>query len=169
MIKLHKISCIFLSVLLLAAGALIQRGISRTGMIGWVTQSMVGITETPSRWEASLFEQVSITSSMDGTLQKAYVHNASKDNQPLIVSLHSWSGSYDQIDPLAGLSAKYGFNYIRPDFRGPNNTPQSCASYFALSDIDDAIEYAIEHFRMDENSIYVVGASGGGMQLALSI
>lgn len=81
---------------------------------------------------------------------------------PLLVSLHTWSGDYTQADPLATLALEAGWNYIHPDFRGPNWTTEACLSTKALSDIDDAIQYAIENGSVDPARIFVVGVSGGG-------
>lgn len=114
------------------------------------------------RWDPR-FTQVSIPSSFDSNQQKAYVSlTENTDPQPLVVSLHSWSADYRQLDPLANLCADAGWHYIHPDFRGPNKTPQSCASPAALADIDDAIDFAIANATVDQRRIYVVGGSGGG-------
>ncbi|QEG43322.1 alpha/beta hydrolase family protein [Roseimaritima ulvae] len=114
------------------------------------------------RWD-DRFTKVSIPSSFDSTEQKAYAFfSASSMPQPLVVSLHSWSAGYQQLDQFAGLTAAAGWHYIHPDFRGPNKTPHSCASAASLSDIDDAIAYAIANANVDKDRIYVVGGSGGG-------
>lgn len=109
------------------------------------------------------FKLVDIKSSVDESLQKAYFYK-SKSDQPkaLIVSLHSWSGYYDQKDGLADLSKGKDLNYIHPDFRGANWTKEACCSELALSDIDDAITYAIKNSNIDTAKIYVIGSSGGG-------
>ena len=109
------------------------------------------------------FKLVDIRSSVDENLQKAYFYT-SKSDQPkaLIVSLHSWSGYYDQKDGLADLSKEKDLNYIHPDFRGANWTKDACCSELALNDIDDAISYAIKNSNVDTTKIYVIGSSGGG-------
>lgn len=81
---------------------------------------------------------------------------------PLIVSLHTWSGNYLQPDPIAQRVVELGFNYIHPNFQGPNNSESSCLSQKVISDIDSAIEWAIKNGSVDSKSIYVIGASGGG-------
>lgn len=79
------------------------------------------------------FEVITIPSSLDGAMQRAYAFQSASDKaMPLVVSLHTWSGNYEQHDPLAEKMAKENFNYIHPDFRGPNNTPESCASELAM-------------------------------------
>lgn len=114
------------------------------------------------RWD-SRFKEIAIPSSHDATEQKAYSFlPTGPAPSPLLVSLHSWSADYRQVDPFANLAAEEGWHYIHPDFRGPNNTPQSCMSPAALADIDDAIEYLIEKGNVDKDRIFVVGGSGGG-------
>lgn len=109
------------------------------------------------------FEIVEIKSSKDSSLQKSYFYKSKSDEpQPLIVSLHTWSGYYTQKDDLADICKQRGLNYIHPDFRGANWTVNACCSELALSDIDDAITYAVENSNVNPSKIYVVGVSGGG-------
>jgi len=109
------------------------------------------------------FEIVEIKSSKDNSLQKSYFYKSKSDEpQPLIVSLHTWSGYYTQNDDLADICKQRDLNYIHPDFRGANKTANACCSELALSDIDDAITYAIKNSNVDTNKIYVIGVSGGG-------
>jgi pimeloyl-ACP methyl ester carboxylesterase len=106
---------------------------------------------------------VRIKSSVDGTIQKARFFSAqSSRQQPLVVSLHTWSGDYDQKDPLAEKAKNSDWNYIHPDFRGPNRRADACLSDKVMSDIDDAIQFAIDNGSVDLQNIFVVGASGGG-------
>ncbi|WP_245189356.1 alpha/beta hydrolase family protein [Lunatimonas salinarum] len=113
-------------------------------------------------WQAD-FELVAIPSSKDGVEQKAYLYKAkSTEPRPLIVSLHTWSGTYEQKDDLALLCKQKDLNYIHPDFRGANRTFDACCSELALSDIDDAIAYALRNAPVDTSKIYVIGVSGGG-------
>ena len=113
-----------------------------------------------SNWR-DVFQLVEIMSSADGNLQKSYFL-ASSEKKPLLISLHTWSGDFSQIDPLAELAFEYGWNYIHPDFRGANNNKQSCLSNLVISDIDDAIQYAVDNSNVDIKNIFIVGASGGG-------
>lgn len=108
------------------------------------------------------FNLVSISSSKDLSLQKAYFISSPERNAPLIISLHTWSGTYEQNDPLAIKALESGWNYIHPDFRGANNTENACLSELAISDIDDAIAYAINNGNVDLDNIFVIGVSGGG-------
>ena len=81
---------------------------------------------------------------------------------PLVVSLHTWSGDYRQQDPLSEMIVARGWNYIRPNFQGPNNKPEACLSSKVIQDLDDAITWALRQGVVDERRIIVVGVSGGG-------
>jgi len=112
---------------------------------------------------------VDVISTKDGTLQKVVYYQPDSAAKhlagqavPLLVFLHSWSGSIEQAPPLVGLAKHRGWVMIAPAFRGPNNRPEACASDLASQDIVDAVEYAKSHARIDTNRIYLVGGSGGG-------
>lgn len=123
------------------------------------------IWHTPSRaasWPEG-FRVDSVASPVDKAWQKMYVYpTTSSSPQPLVVSLHTWSGDYRQQDSLADETKAKNWNYIHPDFRGQNNRPAAGGSDLAIQDIDDAIEWAIKHLRVDAGRIYVAGVSGGG-------
>lgn len=109
------------------------------------------------------FDVVDIRSGSDNQIQKAYLYKTKSGKaKPLIVSLHTWSGNYTQKDDLASVCKQRDVNYIHPDFRGVNKTPSACCSELALSDIDDAITFAIKNANVDTTKIYVMGVSGGG-------
>ncbi len=115
-----------------------------------------------STWDSD-FKLVDIQSTLDNSQQKAYFFKSkSAIPGPLVVSLHSWSGTYEQKDELAALSKAKDLNYIHPDFRGVNWTKDACCSDLAIQDIDDAIDYAIKNSKVDLSRIYVIGSSGGG-------
>ena len=112
---------------------------------------------------------VDVTSTKDGTPQKVVYtqpDSAAKDLAgpavPLLVFLHTWSGSIEQGPMLVGLAKQRGWVMIAPAFRGINNHPEACASDLASQDIVDAVEYAKAHARIDTDRIYLVGGSGGG-------
>lgn len=108
------------------------------------------------------FSLVEIPSGIDGHVQMAYMYGSKASNPaPLVVSLHTWSGDYTQEDPMSELCRSKDLNYIHPDFRGVNNTVNACCSELAMSDIDEAISYAIGNANVDTSRIYVVGQSGG--------
>jgi pimeloyl-ACP methyl ester carboxylesterase len=116
---------------------------------------------------ASGFSRVEITSSFDGAAQNAYFYAATgSEKAPLVVSLHPWSSDWTYIENPSSLARKAreaDWNFIYPDFRGTNDTPQAVLSEAALADIDDAIEWAMSRGNVDESRIVVVGLSGGGM------
>ncbi len=112
---------------------------------------------------------IDIPSSKDGTLQKVIYWRPDSAARlvdgravPLIVFLHSWSGGCEQGPPWIDRAKKLGWVLVAPDFRGPNNRPEACASDLAAQDILDAVAYARRDARIDENRIYLVGGSGGG-------
>jgi len=125
--------------------------------------------DTQSKTWPDQFKEVDITSSKDGAIQKAYFYTSNQqDPQPLIISFHTWSGNYQQKDPLVAQIMENDWNYIHPDFRGVNNTPQACGSELVIADIEDAITYAMENSNTDLNNIHVIGASGGGYATLLT-
>lgn len=114
------------------------------------------------KWDPA-FQKVEIPSTKDGEVQKAFMYKStSKVSQPLIVSLHTWSGYYNQTDPLAKEILARDWNYIHPDFRGANRTPSSMGSPLALGDIEDAIQYALKHTNANPEEVHIIGVSGGG-------
>jgi len=111
-------------------------------------------------------ETVMIRSTVDGSDQPALLYAPQGDRPaPLLVSLHSWSAhhtAYDSYaDALKGCRER-GWIFLSPEFRGPNNRPEACASDLAVQDVLDAVDHARKHARVDENRIYVLGGSGGG-------
>jgi len=148
----------------------IARTLLRSGLVLVLWQSLVAKAEKEPEWDSTKktdwpagFEVVEIPSTMDGKIQKAYVHESEQDGaRPLVVSLHTWSATYAQKDPLAPKLQAAGFHYIRPDFRGANTKPEAAASALALQDIDDAISYCLENWNVDSERIFVIGTSGGG-------
>lgn len=116
----------------------------------------------PGQWPQP-FELVKIPSDLDTNIQKAWFYSTTDPGpKPLVISLHTWSGDYNQKDTLAVMAVNENWNYIHPDFRGPNWSPKACCSKYALRDIDQAIDYAIAHANVDTSHIYVIGVSGGG-------
>lgn len=115
-----------------------------------------------SDWDFE-FRIVRVKSTIDENLGPAYFRESfSEIPQPLVVSLHTWSGDYTQFDPLALLCKSEDLNYVHPNFRGPNWTRDACCSELAINDIDDSIDYALKNGNVDPSRIYVIGASGGG-------
>lgn len=127
-------------------------------------------TVEPLRWDNIIdkleegdLKKVFVKSSKDGKDEPCFFYPTSKsEKQALIVSLHTWSGDYTQFDALAKQCIQKDINYIHPNFRGPNWSYEACGSPLAIQDIDDAIQYAIEHGNVDTNNIHIIGCSGGG-------
>ncbi len=110
------------------------------------------------------YEKVAIPSTLDGAIQQAYIYRSTSSTPvPLVVNLHTWSGDYTQFDGFGDLVKNKNWNFIHPDFRGSNTTPQSCASKYAIQDVDDAIAYALKTMPVDPENIFITGTSGGGM------
>lgn len=113
-------------------------------------------------------KNVEIISSADQTMQHAYFLRAKSDQpRPLVVTLHQWSSDYTKVDGMAQLCMDNDYNYIHPDFRGPNNRPEACGSPMVVQDIEDAIDYAIRNANVDTTSIHIIGGSGGGFATLL--
>jgi dienelactone hydrolase len=95
--------------------------------------------------------------------QPAYVRQAQGPQpRPLVISLHTWSGSYRQSDPVADFAKSENWNYIHPDIEGRNDHAAACLSDKVVSDLDDAVAYALKNWHVDANNIIVNGVSGGG-------
>ncbi len=108
-------------------------------------------------------KKVEIVSTADGALQPAYFFQSQSDEpRPLVVRLHAWSSDYTKVDGVAQSCINNDYNYIHPNFRGPNNRQEACGSPLVIQDIDDAIDYAIAHANVDTTSIHIIGGSGGG-------
>ncbi|WP_238984521.1 alpha/beta hydrolase family protein [Billgrantia kenyensis] len=110
---------------------------------------------------------VEIPSTADDYQQPALFFAPEDDEErPLLLVLHSWSTDYLQnIDiPLAQFAVANEWAFIHPDFRGENDgRPESMASDLVISDMEDALEYALENANVDESRIYLMGYSGGAM------
>ncbi len=106
----------------------------------------------------------SIFSPLDNYSQVIYFEkSASSKPQPLVVELHNWSSSsHSQVELLADQAKAKGWNYILPNFRGVNNHIKACCSEYVISDIDEAIDWAIKNMNIDKKRIYIIGNSGGG-------
>ncbi|PMR74854.1 alpha/beta hydrolase family protein [Billgrantia endophytica] len=112
-------------------------------------------------------QDIEIPSSADDTDQPALFYDSGSDEEkPLLLVLHSWSTNYLQnIDiPLGQFAVANDWVFIHPDFRGENDgRPESMASELVISDMEDALEYALENANIDESRIYLLGYSGGAM------
>ncbi len=111
-------------------------------------------------------QSIKYRATIDNSQQPMLVYAARNDEErPLLVGLHTWSGSYKQAGGevvCARWCIENDWHFIHPNFRGPNWTPDGCGSEKAVQDIIDAVEYMKEHHNVDTDRIYLVGASGGG-------
>ncbi len=126
--------------------------------------SLIFLTNLALAQRPDFLKKDSIQSSLDKNVQLFYFHKSSSSKpMPLVVELHSWSNSADsQKDILAEQAHSKNWNYVLPNFRGVNNHPKACCSDFVISDIDEAIDWALKNLNVDKKKIYVVGNSGGG-------
>ncbi|HWQ55950.1 MAG TPA: alpha/beta fold hydrolase [Bryobacteraceae bacterium] len=136
----------------------------------------VAAMANPGAQPQSLAEiQVEIPSTEDGARQPALLYvppGGSRPAVPLLVFLHSWSADYRTSEALKEAldeCRERGWAFLSPDFRGPNNRPEACASKLAVQDVLDAVAFARKRARIDGRRIYLLGGSGGGhMALIMS-
>jgi predicted esterase len=124
------------------------------------------------RWENEFpeVEDVRIDSSADEHRQPAlWLPPSEEGDRPLLVVLHSWSNGYKQHIgiPFGRWAERQGWAMIAPHFRGVNNKPAATGSDRAVQDVIDAVEFAREEADIDEERIFVIGFSGGGMMSLL--
>jgi len=105
-------------------------------------------------------------SKADQTQQLALFYAPKKNGKalPLLVGLHSWSSDYRQTMsvPYAKWCIDKKWIFMHPNFRGPNRRPETTGSELVVKDILSAVAYAKKNALVDENRIYLIGASGGG-------
>jgi len=114
-------------------------------------------------------EEISVVqydASVNKSKQSMLVYLAkSEEIRPLLVGLHTWSGTYKQAGGetvYARWCIEQDWHFIHPDFRGPNWTADACGSDKVVQDILDAVKYMQIRHKVDPNRIYLVGVSGGG-------
>lgn len=110
-------------------------------------------------------DEIQYFCSADSTLQPAMFYNPeSSEKIPLLVGLHPWSADYKSSHGVKYFEwcKANDWMLIFPDFRGKNNRAEATGSDLAVQDIVDAVNYCISRYNIDENRIYLIGASGGG-------
>ena len=131
-------------------------------MIGLLVGSLNG---APKGWPDVVLE-IKYPSKADNSKQPALYYKPieSASIRPLLVGLHTWSGDYKQGSSVvyANWCIEKKWNFIHPNFRGPNRRPEATGSELVVADILSAVEYAKKNGDVDERRIYLVGASGGG-------
>ena len=68
-------------------------------------------------------------------------------------------------DTLIVWTGEFGRTPMSQANKGPvgrDQRPEACGSELAVQDIVSAVEYAKKNCKIDENRIYLIGASGGG-------
>ncbi len=140
------------------------RGLRSLSLQSWASVTiLISIACTCSAFADPV--RASVPSSIDDTQQSIEIYPASNDSpRPLLVMLHYWSANLDRFDGTewAAAAKRADWHLVLPDFRGANNRPEACGSLLARQDILDAVDYALEHYAVDESRIYLVGVSGGG-------
>jgi len=117
-----------------------------------------------SNQRISGLDTIVLISALDGAEQSVIVRKATTNSaRPLVVGLHTWSTGYSSVEPgLLELIEEKGWNFIHPHFRGANKHPKACCSKYVIDDIDAAIQWALDSLTISSDSIFVLGASGGG-------
>ena len=107
---------------------------------------------------------ISYFCSIDKSMQKAKCFVAEGESpRPLLVALHTWSYTYEQdCTAYAKFCLENNWNFIFPDFRGPNWTADACGSDKVVEDIADAVAYMKCAANVDNSRVYLMGGSGGG-------
>ena len=125
-------------------------------------------SRVPVEKETIGLQTVRIPSTKDGSLQiLRFWPSPSKEKRPLLVVLHTWSldafghAGYDKVSE--NWCRQNDWSYLVPNFRGPNKTPQSCCSEYAIQDVLDAVDWARKQTNVDQERIYLLGGSGGGL------
>ena len=125
----------------------------------------ISVSAAPKGWPKEIRE-IKYLSKADNTKQPAlfYAPTVRGEPRPLLVGLHSWSSDFKQTMsvPYAKWCIEKKWNFIHPNFRGPNRRPQATGSELVVKDILSAVEFAKKNAAVDESRIYLVGASGGG-------
>jgi len=125
----------------------------------------ISVSAAPKGWPKEVRE-IKYPSKADNTRQPAlfYAPAVRGEPRPLLVGLHSWSSDYKQrmSVPYAKWCIAKKWNFIHPNFRGPNRRTAATGSELVVKDILSAVAFAEQHAVVDQTRIYLVGASGGG-------
>lgn len=108
--------------------------------------------------------RLAVPSTLDDTVQPClFLPGEGEGPRPLLVFLHTWSNDYTLRTPTwRAEAARRGWHFLQPHFRGPNNTPDACASPKARQDILDAVDHVCAAYAVDTRRVYLAGSSGGG-------
>ena len=90
-----------------------------------------------------MIRKITCPCKFDGTQQPAMAYFAEgNEPRPLLVALHTWSGDFTQpCANYADLCIAWNWNFIFPNFRGPNWLEDGCGSELVVSDLEDAVAH----------------------------
>ena len=111
-----------------------------------------------------MIQEILYDCKLDHTRQPAMFRAAEGTRpRPLLVALHTWSFDHStQYEKFAAYCEQNNWNFIFPEFRGPNWWPDACGSDFVVSDLEDAVRFVCANAKVDKQRIYLCGGSGGG-------
>lgn len=111
-----------------------------------------------------MISEITYKCKFDHSMQPAMFYSArSNEPRPLLVVLHTWSGDHLQdCKDYADYCIAHDWNFIYPEFRGPNWLPEACGSELVVSDLEDAVVFMKSATNVDPNRVYLAGGSGGG-------
>lgn len=127
-------------------------------------------TNPPPGWPEEVRE-IRFVCHADQTEQPALFRPAvSPTPRPLLVFLHQWGGDYHAKAgaAVARWCVEKDWNFLQPDFRGPNKRPEAMGSDLVLADLESVVRFARQHAPVDDKRIYLLGASGGGYAALLA-
>ena len=111
----------------------------------------ISVSAAPKGWPKEIRE-IKYPSKADDSKQPAlfYAPAVQGEPRPLLVGLHSWSSDYKQAMsvPYAKWCIEKKWNFIHPNFRGPNRRPEATGSELVVADILSAVDYAKKKVRL---------------------
>lgn len=117
------------------------------------------------------FQEISVPSSLDGSLEPSLLWLPPGEVKALVVGLHTWSA--DRFNQRAGMlpyCKERGWALLLPEFRGPNldtnpRAQEAGGSDVARRDIIDATRYILKHHLSQHQEkplpLFLLGGSGG--------
>ena len=121
--------------------------------------------------QATEIVSITLDSSFDPSTQRSMIqkpigYQPGAGDVPLVVALHGWGGrDFDALRWMAEAANEKGWLLAASDTRNDNqHTPGKAVQ----SDINDLLDYMIasSEYSVDEDRIYIVGSSMGGMMAA---
>lgn len=118
------------------------------------------------------FQEISVPSSIDGSLEPSLLWLPKGEVKALVVGLHTWSADrFNQTKSMKPYCEARGWALLLPEFRGPNldsnpRAREAGGSDLARRDIVDATRYVLEHHIPQHKAkpipVFLLGGSGGG-------